>query len=314
MRKVKANEPIVVTHPVTLIYGIPGICKTSLAYSALKPVCLDFDNGAHRAVNRNGETWIMEKWTDVEELTVKNLEPFETVVMDTVGRALDLLTAQIGEDDPKMVRGGAPTLQGWGSLKGRFRQWVSFLRTHNKFLVLIAHHKEESDGDMKIVRPDIQGGSYAEVMKIADFAGFLSVRNNKRVLDFNPTDRSVGKNPGQWDPFLIPPIAEAQTFLAERIAEGVNILGKISQENATAAEDIMDWKEKIKGLTTAADMNATIPEILSLPVVIQSQVSKLLLTRAPEAGIEFDKDKKQFVDPKPEKTPPAKENPSELPF
>ena len=314
MRKVKPNEAIPVTHPIFMLYGVPGICKSSLGYSAPKPLCLDFDHGAHRAVNRNGVTWIMESWKDVEEITVEALAPFDSVVMDTVGRALDMITADIGEKDPKLVRGGAPTLQGWGVLKARFRQWVSLMRTHNKFLIMISHHKEESDGDLKVVRPDIQGGSYGEVMKIADFVGFVRASGGKRVLDFNPTDRWVGKNPAQWDQFEIPPIVDAKTFLADRIASGVAALGQMSQDNASAADTILDWTAKIKDMTTAVEMNEAIPEILTLPKVLQAQISKVLLQVAADLKIDFDKASKVFVEPKVEKKQGPAEAGSELPF
>ena len=52
MHIIKATDAIAVEHPVLLIFGQPGIGKTSLAYSAADPLVLDFDQGAHRAANR----------------------------------------------------------------------------------------------------------------------------------------------------------------------------------------------------------------------------------------------------------------------
>ena len=311
MRIVKGTEPIIVTHPVIMIYGIPGICKSSLSYSADEPLNLDFDHGAHRAVNRR-DTLLIDSWKDIEDISIDGLKPYNSVIVDTAGRCLDFLIADIGEKEPKKVQGGTPTLQGWGALKGRFRQWMSFLRTYNKFVILLAHHKEESDGDRKIIRPDIQGGSYSEVMKVCDFVGFLDVKNGKRVLDFNPTDRWVGKNPGQWDPFVIPPIADCKTFLKDLIQDGVKVLGRISEENASASDQVMDWKSNIETLTTAADLNNIIPEVLKLPKVIQSQVSKLLMSRAGEIKTPFDKKKKVFV--MPAEPSDSSAGPADLPF
>ena len=43
LRIVRATEPIPVDHPVLLLFGQPGIGKTSLAFSAKRPLLLDFD-------------------------------------------------------------------------------------------------------------------------------------------------------------------------------------------------------------------------------------------------------------------------------
>jgi hypothetical protein len=146
MKIVKSTESIAVDHPVIGIYGQPGIGKSSLGYSAKDPLTLDFDNGAHRAVNRK-DTWIIERWSDVGELDADALAPYSTIIVDTVGRLLDLLSADIIESNPKMGRDGSLTLQGFGTLKSRFRQWMTQLRLMGKDVVLIAHAREEKDND-----------------------------------------------------------------------------------------------------------------------------------------------------------------------
>jgi hypothetical protein len=93
-------------------------------------------------------------------------------------------------------------------LKNRFRQHVATLRSLGKDVLLIAHDKEDKDGDTRIVRPDIVGGSYGEVMKVADFVGYVYMSGKDRILDFNPTDRWIGKNPAGWKPFVVPPVGE----------------------------------------------------------------------------------------------------------
>jgi len=202
MRIIKAIDAIPVDHPVFLLFGQPGIGKSSLGYSAKDPLCLDFDRGAHRAANRR-DTLVIDQWEDVIELMENRdaLAPYSTIVTDTVGRCLDVMTAHIAKTDPKKAPGGNPTLQGWGQLKNNFRTWVSAMRSLGKDVLLIAHDKEDKDGDTRVVRPDIAGGSYGEVMKVADFVGYMYMSGKDRVLDFNPTDRWIGKNPAGWTPF-----------------------------------------------------------------------------------------------------------------
>lgn len=296
MRIIKATDSIPVEHPVFLIFGQPGIFKTSLGYSCKDPLLLDFDKGAHRAANRR-DTLAIDSWADIAELMAKPavLDPYSTIVVDTAGRCLDFITADIAANDPKKAPGGNLSQQGWGVLKNRFRTWTSQLRTLGKDVLLIAHDKEDKDGDTRVVRPDIVGGSYGEVMKIADFVGYGYMSGKDRILDFNPTDRWIGKNPAAWEPFKVPPVGKAQTFMAELFDRGRAALGAISDESAKITQQIEEWREQIATFTTVEECNRAIPEIKRLPTVSQPQVSKLLLDFAKTLGFEFDKAKKQFI-------------------
>ena len=299
MRIIRATEAIPVAHPVFLIFGQPGIMKTSLAYSAKNTLLLDFDRGAHRAANR-GDTLVIDSWGDVAELLEHRdaLEEWNTVAIDTVGRCLDVMTADIIRETPKYGPGGNLSMQGWGVLKKRFQTFMATLRTLGKDVVLIAHDKEDKDGDTRIVRPDIAGGSYGEVMKVADFVGYAYMAGKDRVLDFNPTDRWIGKNPAGWAPFKVPPVAKATTFMAGLLDQGREALGHISEESAAITKQVAVWREKLDGLTTPAQLNEQIPLVNAIEsAVVQPQVKKLLLDRSRALGFTFDAKAKQFVAP-----------------
>jgi hypothetical protein len=298
MKIIKSTETIAVEHPVFCLFGQPGIGKSTLGYSTKAPLALDFDQGAHRAANR-GDTLQIATWADVEELMNQPavLEPYSTVVVDTVGRCLDLITADIITKNPKDGRGGSLSIQGWGVLKTRFRLWVTQLRAMGKDVLLIAHDKEDKDGDTRIVRPDIAGGSYGEVMKVADFVGYAYMVGKDRILDFNPTDRWVGKNPGGWAPFKVPPVGKAQQFMADLFDQGREALGNISDESARVTAQVETWRAKIDALTTAAQLNEQIPLVKALGPTLQPQAAKLLMDRAEALTIAFDRAKKVFVAP-----------------
>lgn len=298
MKIIKATDSIPVEHPVFLIFGQPGIGKSSLGYSAHDPLTLDFDRGAHRAANRR-DTLVIDTWADVTELTehANALVPYATIVVDTVGRCLDLMSTDIIAGNPKTGRDGNLSLQGYGVLKARFRLWIAQLRTLGKDVVLLAHDKEEGDADSKSVRPDITGGSYAEVMKVSDCVGYAYMAGKNRVLDFNPTEKWIGKNPAGWPPFVVPPVGKARTFLADRIADARRALGAMSDDSAQATQQVETWRQRIAAFTTAAEYNAAIPEIKKLSALLQPQVAKLLIDVAQSAGIPFDKKAKVFVAP-----------------
>ncbi len=304
LRIIKSTDIIPVDHPVFMIFGQPGICKSSLGYSMAEPLTLDFDKGAHRAANRR-DTLVIDSWDDVEAITTEVLDPYSSVVVDTVGRCLDCIIADMASN-PKHVQAGNPTLKGWGVLKNRFRNWISLLRSHGKDVLLIAHDKEEKDGDTRIVRPEVIGGSYGEVMKVSDFVGYVYMSGKNRVLDFNPTDRWVGKNPAGWTPLKVPKVEKAQSFLADLANLGREALGNVSQESAKIAQQVDDWRSAIQTFQTAEDFNRAIPEIKALPPMMLSQVSKLLMDEAKTKDIPFDKENKIFVQPaEQKKTEPA---------
>jgi len=300
MKIIKATDAIPVEHPVFLLFGQPGICKSSLGFSAKNPLLLDFDKGAHRAANRR-DTLAIDRWADVVELmdSPEALAPYDTIVVDTVGRCLDLITADIAATDPKKAPGGNLSQQGWGVLKNRFRSWAAQLRTMGKDLLLIAHDKEDKDGDTRIVRPDITGGSYGEVMKVADFVGYVYMVGKDRVLDFNPTDRWVGKNPAGWAPWKVPPVAKASDFMGGLFDAGREALGGISEVSAKVAQQVDDWRAQIETFTTPEECTKAIAPISQLAPVAAPQVKKLLWERAQALGFEFDTKAKTFTAPAP---------------
>lgn len=297
MKIISATEAIPVERPIFLLVGQPGICKTSLSYSAPKPILLDFDKGAHRATNR-GDTLVIDTWKDVVELMESDdaLDAYESVVVDTVGRCLDVMTAHIATTDPKKAPGGTLSQQGWGVLKTMFRNWMSALRAKGKHVILLAHDKEDKDGDVRVVRADIAGGSYGEVMKVADFVGYLYLSGKDRVLDFNPTDRYVGKNPARWKPFQVPPPAKATTFMTELLERGSKALGEISEASATVVAEVAQWRSKVENATTLDECTALAVEMGKLPAgVVAMQAKTLLLQHAEAKGWHYDKGAKKFV-------------------
>ena len=95
------TEPITVSSLAMLIYGPPGAWKTSVAQTAVNPVTLDFDKGIHRAFNRRA-AFRFDCWNDVNDPAIaKHIAQSQTVVVDTIGRLLDLMSLGIIEENAK---------------------------------------------------------------------------------------------------------------------------------------------------------------------------------------------------------------------
>lgn len=291
----KAAEPIRVERLNVAIYGQPGSGKTSLAFTADAPLLLDFDQGAHRAANRKDSVRVTA-WEDVAAIREQDLADYRTVVVDTAGRALDILTADIIRRNPKLGRGGALTLQGYGALKAEFVAWLKLLNGFGKDVILIAHMDEQRNGDDIIERLDVQGGSKGEIYKAADAMGRVSVKNGMRTLNFNPTEAAFGKNPGELDVLEIPPPDREPAFLAGVVQQIKDRLNTLTEEQREAQALLEAWRVKIADLKCAGDFNGLLDEIKPQPKAVQA----LFAHAAKELGLIADKKAGEYVDPEQE--------------
>jgi AAA domain len=299
MKITKGNEPLGVEHPVFVIVGDPGIGKTSLLQTADKPLTLDFDQGAHRAANRKDVVSI-SSWKDVADLSPEALAPYQTVGVDTVGRCIDLMAQDIIEGNPRVGRGGSLTIEGWGVLKTRFRGWLAMLRTLGKDVVLLAHAREERDGDTRIVRADIAGGSYAEVMRSGDMVGYLTMNGRHRTLDFSPSEKAVGKNTAQFPVMQVPVFAAESRYLGDLMDKTREAICAKTAESAKMASQIADFRTLVEEAGTPVDLSYIVGQIAKEAVAqpVRAAVRKLLWDKAKAMGLEFSKDTGAFYDPK----------------
>lgn len=288
LRIVKASEPMVVERINLCIYGAPGLGKTTLGFTADAPLLLDCDKGAHRAANRK-DTVPVNSWSDIATITADDMAQYNTVVVDTAGRALDFLTADIIAANPKMGRGGALTLQGYGELKAKFTGWLKMLRMCGKDVVLIAHMDEQRSGDDVIERLDVQGGSKAEIYKSVDAMGRVYMQKGQRFLDFNPRENSFGKNPCELPVMPFP--LSSERFLAEVIATVKDRLNAAVEAEKVEVDRFQDWVAVITEMKSCEELNGMLADIRkSGPKVIA-----LANKKARELALIFDKATNQFV-------------------
>ncbi|PHM51495.1 ATP-binding protein [Xenorhabdus sp. KK7.4] len=155
LKIIKATQPIEVKNLITCIYAPPGLGKTSMAFTADSPLLLDFDKGAHRSQFRK-DTVQVSGWGEVEQIAESDLKPYQTIVVDTAGRALDCLAAELIRKNPKFKGyGGQLSLQGFGALKAGFSGWLNLLKSFGKDIILIAHMEEKQVGEDLVERLDI---------------------------------------------------------------------------------------------------------------------------------------------------------------
>lgn len=289
LRITPPTEPIATTNLVITLFGQPGIGKTTLAYSASKPLLLDFDGGAQRASGRKDTVRIMS-WADVADISQADVAPYDTIILDTVGRALEYLSAFLIQSNPKLGRStGELSMQGYGALKTAFAQWLGRIRTFGKHVILIAHEKEEKDGDNTIVRVDAMGATRIEVIRLSDLVGFVSNMNGKRTLDFNPTDKHTGKNCAGFDALTIADIRQEPDYMAKTMAEALRRMNSLTEEQREREQLLAHWRNVFDGIQDVDAINASIPE---LPA--DKDIKALFMRRTKVLGLAWNG--KEFVE------------------
>lgn len=296
LRIIRATDPIRVEQLIVAIYAPPGLGKTSLCFTADAPLLLDFDRGAHRSRNR-GESVPVESWSDVVGITAADIANYKTICIDTAGRALDQLAVDIIHRNPKMGRGGALTLQGYGQLATEFAAWTKMIRSFGKDMILVAHSSEDKQGDDIVERIDMVGKSKQEVYKAADAMGRLSMVNGQRILTFSPSDTAFGKNPGQLDALQVPAFSQHPGFLGDVIRRIKEVLNGQTEKQRALQEATQSWLDRIAHAETPADFTALAVESKDANESIRQVVKAAILKAATEANFTFDKERGEFVGP-----------------
>jgi len=292
IRIVKAADPIEVKQLIVTLYSAPGLGKTSTGFTAADPLLLDFDNGVHRSGVFRRDSVPITRWSEIEDLNEQDLAPYKTIIVDTAGRALDVLSAHLMDGNPKFRRAaGQLTLQGFGALKGTFTGWLSFLRASGKDVVLLAHMDEQSRGDDIIERLDIQGSSKQEIYKSADAMGRLQLVGGKRVLNFNPTDTAFGKNPAQLLPLPVPDFGVDDNFLAGIIDQ---IKAKLNESSKAGVAE-MARLHQLEESFSKFDKAETFTAQAQLMINADKKDKALLVKIAKQKGFSLDKKSKTFI-------------------
>lgn len=304
---VSPSDVIPVAHPPLLVYGQPGVGKTSLASTCDTPLTLDFDGGAARSSSRrhvlnngpdgHGGTFPLQ-WEDVIEAERQGvMRPFRTLVVDTAGKMLDSLARAVIRENPKngsLDKG--PYRDGWTAIKARFAAWVNRWRSEGVQLVFIAHEKEDKEGDTRFLRPSIPGGSYATVMENCDLIGYLSIRGGKRVLDFNPTDAYFGKNPCGWRPLVLPDFAREPHYCQGLLEDTSKLLGRTAAASAEVAKAEEAWAAWLKTDPNLEAFNGKLPELSKLGREAKGRVWEMLKAHAAVAcGAKWEPKINKFV-------------------
>lgn len=292
-----------------LVYGQPGLGKSTLALSTPNPVLFDFDGGIQR---ENGAfqcpTLQVQDWTEVlqalQELE-KDSNDFKTIVIDTAGKMLDYMSTYIIQQDNRLgKRDGSLTLQGFGARKIMFINFLKRVSMMGKHVIFVAHEREEKDGDIRIVRPEIGGSSAGDLIKELDLVGYMQAIGNKRTISWTPQEKFYAKNTCNLPPMQeIPVIIDAQgkivghnDFMSKIFENYDNYLKQESNTRKEYDELISEIEGEVACICDAEQANSYVLSMKDKKQIWDSNAhAKSLITdRCKELGLKFNKTTKKY--------------------
>lgn len=292
-----------------LVYGQPGIGKTTLGCSAPNAVLFDYDggvqriNGAHQVPTVQITSW--EETAEALREIQDTMPECRTIVIDTVGKMLDYMSASIIRNDPKMAqRDGSLSLKGYGVRKTMFVSFLKQVSVMGRNVIFIAHEKEERRGDETVKRPEVGGSSANDLVKELDLVGYMQAIGKERTITFDPNESYYAKNTCNLPPLIkIPVVVDERgnaTGENKFFASVIEAYKRAQERNKEATSEYEDLMEFIRGEIAEADtvdgINALVEKLPTLQHVFNSKLlaSKLLSDKAVKMGLKFNKQSNRY--------------------
>lgn len=285
-----------------LIAGYPGIGKSTLALSAPNPLHIDVDFGIDRIEPRYRKPYIQPRNYEeiLEDLTPENVKGFDTLVFDTGGKLISLISLWAIKKDPKYgQRDGSLSLKGYGAVGKEFVRLMDYCFYElNKNIVIVFHALEEKDGDNTRLRIKVEGQTKNNVWEPMDLGGFVEMQGNHRTIGFSNCEKYFAKGTRGINGIIqIPELTPTSPndFLAKLFAQyNAKAAEEVEANNAAKAkyEAAMETGENI--ISSVADpdsANAAIPQIKAIEHALTSQkeINVAFNARIKELGLFYDK-------------------------
>jgi len=295
-----------------LVYGQPGTGKSTLALSMPNPVLIDADGGVRRvAAHHRMPTLQITSYDEVlDVLNSRELDPFESIVIDTAGRLLDYINAYVIKKNPAVGnRDGTLGIKGWGVRALTFESMTRMIAAKGKHLLFVCHEREEKNGDVKVIRPDFGGGKAGgELIKDLDLVGYMEMIGKNRTISFSPCEKYYAKNAARIDDVLQIPLLnvnDKNDFLAGIVKQCEAAMSAESEQIKQYNALMEAMRSHVEAIEDAETLKAALEAIGRATHIWDSKIKTwvLIKDKAASLGLVYDKTDKKFVPaPPPEET------------
>ena len=287
-----------------IIYGSPGVGKSTLALSAPDPVLIDFDRGISRVRARHRKTSIICNTYEEVLADVKSPEmaEFKTLVIDTGGSFVTFLKDwALRVKGAKQKNGEFATLKGFGYVKSEFNDFTEYVKTVlNKNIIYVFHSQEQADKDGNPTQRLMCEGSVRNtVWNPCDFGGYVQMIGSQRMICFSPEQEYFAKGThgitGRW------PIPELDdntpndfmTMLFEKaranIAKEREEYEPLRKQYDEVMENVRIIIDSVVDAETADEAVRTIPE-LDHALTSKKEASAMLKAKTDSLGLKYTKE------------------------
>ena len=291
-----------------LIAGYPGIGKSTTALSAPSPLHIDVDRGVDRVPAPYRKPFIQPATYNelLSDLVPENLGDFETLVFDTGGQLIKLMSAwAIKKDNKYGQKDGSLSLKGYGAIGREFERLMNYCYYElNKHTVVVFHAKEEKEGDNTRLRLLVEGQTKDNVWQPMDLGGFMEMSGNKRTLGLSNCERYYAKGTHGINGLLTIPELSSGTpndFLTKLFqlvndniaAEAMDVEAdkEAYYQALAAAQDIIDAIDTPEAATAALQQLKTISHALTS----QKESQVMFTTKTQRLGYKYDKGQGAFL-------------------
>lgn len=307
---IKPTESIQIHALKVYIYGDPSMGKTSLAMTCPNALLIDSDQGVYRAgALRRADVQPGNVWQQVNALEEQDLIPYETIVIDTVGRLLEVIRAFLSNNKQNTKTDGSLKLNVQGTANNLFTGFVNRMISYGKNVVFVAHSIEDKDGDEVIKRPDLGGKNRQEIYRLSDCMAYFTYTKlpdgrSARVLKFGYDVSLHTKDCAQLGTVEVPDLAHNPTFLGDLIEQAKTYLNTLTPEQAKVIEDEQAWLHWQKICNDAqyiSDFNnllEELPNYVDHPQYLNKNMWYGLQQCAKAQGFKYDRENKRFVERK----------------
>ena len=288
-----------------ILYGPPGIGKTTLALSAPDPILIDFDHGISRVKAQHRKaTMVCKTYEEVlSDVERPEIASFKTFVIDTGGSFVTYLQDWAMRTNPAQNRqkNGALSLKGFGAVKQEFQRFTGYVRdVMRKNIIYVFHSDEQKDKDGNPIQRLLCEGAVRNIVwQPCDFGGYMQMIGTRRVISFTPETEFFAKGcygiEGQRE---IPTLRQTDTndFLTRLFEEARSNIeadneafAPVREQYKNTMQSVRDALDAVTDAQTATDAASYVASLTHV-LTSQKEARALLKEKTDSIGLKWNKE------------------------